>query len=196
MGKRRRQKGPAEGRYDALIEVFRSERPDLDDETYRFVISLMELGRLVETFFTDLTTARFGLNVGEARLLLALRRSVPSYSQRPTDLFNALLITSGAVTKQVDRLIAKELCERRPDPLHAGGSLIHLTEAGFAVADGVLFELDTNFRPAQVMKEMPEDARSRGVGFLEHMVRRMEDELRLARDRGHEAPAPEEGANA
>jgi DNA-binding MarR family transcriptional regulator len=72
------------------------------------------------------------------RVLFALRRGGRPYSKRPTDLFKSLLVTSGAITKQVDRLARIDLVERLPDPEHRGGYLIHLTRQGKRVADAAM----------------------------------------------------------
>ena len=61
-------------------------------------------------------------------VLAMLRRSGAPYAMRPTDLFEALLVTSGAVTKQVDRLQRRRLVKRLPDPEHGGGFRVQLTE--------------------------------------------------------------------
>jgi DNA-binding MarR family transcriptional regulator len=50
-------------------------------------------------------------------------------------------VTSGAITKQVDRLIAAGYVDRRPGPDKSGGFLIHLTDKGFKVADDALTAL-------------------------------------------------------
>ena len=75
------------------------------------------------------------------RVLFALRRSGPAYALRPTELFRSLLVTSGAITKQVDRLIATGYVDRQPGPEKSGGFLIHLTQEGFDVADAALSAL-------------------------------------------------------
>src|SRR5258708_5949178 len=71
----------------------------------------------------------------DMRVLFALRRGGPPYVKRPTDLFKALLVTSGAMTKKVDRLATLGMVERVQDPGHLGGFLIRLTKKGFRVAD-------------------------------------------------------------
>ena len=53
----------------------------------------------------------------------------------PTDLFRALLVTSGAVTKKVDRLASLDMVERLPDPGNSGCFLIRLTRHGLKVVD-------------------------------------------------------------
>jgi len=78
------------------------------------------------------------------RVLLALRRAGGDFSRRPTDLFQALLVTSGAITKIVDRLAAVGLVKRRPDPSDKGGFLIYLTAKGKKVADDALTQMAHN----------------------------------------------------
>lgn len=56
--------------------------------------------------------AHAGLGQGDFDVLAALRRSGPPYSRSPGQLREALMVTSGAVTKQVDRLLAKGLVTR------------------------------------------------------------------------------------
>jgi DNA-binding MarR family transcriptional regulator len=84
------------------------------------------------------------------RVLLALRRGGPPYAMRPTDLFEALLVTSGAVTKQVDRLQRRRLVKRLPDPDHGGGFRVQLTERGLEMVDTAveLLARDSAIRPA------------------------------------------------
>src|SRR5260221_12195173 len=68
------------------------------------------------------------------RVLVAVRRGGPLYVKRPTDLFKALLVTSGAMTKKVDRLATLGMVERVQDPGHLGGVLIRLTKKGIRLA--------------------------------------------------------------
>ncbi len=78
---------------------------------------------------------RFGVRAQDMRLLFALRRGGAPFAKRPTDLFKATLVTSGAITKQVDRLAKKKMVRRLPDPDYRGGFLVQLTEKGLEVID-------------------------------------------------------------
>src|SRR3546814_19352549 len=75
------------------------------------------------------------------RVRFALRRAPPSYALRPPELFRSLLVTSGAITKQVDRLVAGGFVARQPGPAKSGGFLIHLTGKGFKTAEDALTSL-------------------------------------------------------
>ena len=126
----------------SFIELIQSqwhrERPDLDLSNFLLSIYLMRLGRVIEHAFDVMCRKRYGISGSDMRVLFALRRGGRPYAQRPTDLFRALLVTSGAVTKKVDRLAELDLVERMPDPDNQGGFLVHLTRKGQQVAeDGV-----------------------------------------------------------
>jgi DNA-binding MarR family transcriptional regulator len=128
---------PASG--SSLIELitlqWQHERPDLDLENFLLAIYVMRLGTLVDRAFGKMCMDRYGISGPDMRVLLALRRGGPPYVKRPTDLFRTLLVTSGAVTKKVDRLTAAGFTERLPDPGHGGGFLVHLTKKGLQIVE-------------------------------------------------------------
>jgi DNA-binding MarR family transcriptional regulator len=128
------------------------ERPDLDPFDYLLPIYLIRIGRIVDRVGDQKWQRLYGLSASEIRVLFALRRSGGDYARRPTDLFKALLVTSGAITKKVDRLSAAGLVKRRADPADRGGSLVHLTAKGKQVADQALESLadDSILSPQQI----------------------------------------------
>ena len=114
---------------------WKKERPDIDLSNFVVGVQIVQMGRIIDTAYHDLCRTNFKVSGSEMRMLFALRRAGKPYCRRPTDLFKSLLLTSGAVTKQVNRLIKQKLVERLPDPTYAGGFLIHLTPRGLKVAD-------------------------------------------------------------
>jgi DNA-binding MarR family transcriptional regulator len=124
-----------------IAESWARERPDLDPVDYLLPIYMVRLGRIVERDGDQIWKRMFKISSPEMRVLLALRRAGGDFSRRPTDLFRALLVTSGAITKIVDRLSADGLVKRRPDPSDKGGFLIHLTAKGKKVADDALTQM-------------------------------------------------------
>jgi DNA-binding MarR family transcriptional regulator len=85
------------------------------------------------------------------RVLLALRRSAPAYALNPTALYQELMITSGAVSKQVDRLVALGLVERVADPVVLRGVLIQLKDPGRDIAEDMMREVCTSFEGLEGM---------------------------------------------
>lgn len=124
-----------------IAETLRSERPDLDPADYLYLIYANRMGRILEAVDDKHCRAQFGISAADMRVLFALRRAPPTYALRPTELFRSLLVTSGAITKQVDRLAAGGFVARQPGPAKSGGFLIHLTGKGFKTADDALTSL-------------------------------------------------------
>jgi DNA-binding MarR family transcriptional regulator len=78
---------------------------------------------------------RYGLEQGWFDLLAALRRAGPPYELNPTALRHATMLSSGGMTKRLDRLAAAGLVERRPDPADRRGTLVRLTRKGKTLID-------------------------------------------------------------
>jgi DNA-binding MarR family transcriptional regulator len=141
---RTKKSNPPIGRARDIADSWARERPDLDPLDYLLPIYLVRLARIVERSGDQIFKKMFNLRSPDMRVLLALRRAGGDFSRRPTDLFQALLVTSGAITKIVDRLAAVGLVKRRPDPSDKGGFLIYLTAKGNKVADDALTQMAHN----------------------------------------------------
>jgi len=120
---------------------WRHERGDLDLDNFLLAIYLMRLGTWLDRAYDKMCQRHWGIGGGDMRVMLALRRGGPPYVKRPTDLFRALLVTSGAITKKVDRLEQAGYVQRLPDPGHNGGLLVHLTKKGLRAADDATAKL-------------------------------------------------------
>jgi DNA-binding MarR family transcriptional regulator len=116
-----------------IEESWQRERPDLDLGDFLLAIYIMRLGRILDDAYDKICRKRFGISGADMRVLFALRRAGKPYLRRPTALFSALLVTSGAMTKQVDRLAELQLVERLPGPRKTGG--VQLTAKGLKVAN-------------------------------------------------------------
>jgi DNA-binding MarR family transcriptional regulator len=129
---------------DAILSQWRRERPDLDASPMGVVGRISRLSRELEQRL-DPVFARNGLEAGLFDVLATLRRSGAPYLMRPSDLAQAVMLTSSGTTKRLDRLEAAGLVMRRPDPQDRRGLLIELTPAGrrlidYSVADHVAAE--------------------------------------------------------
>lgn len=120
-----------------IVEQWRTQRPDLDASP---MLVVGRIGRLAHVMDVALrpTFAEAGLGEGDFDVLAALRRTGPPYSRTPGELRDALMVTGGAVSKQVDRLVSKRLVTRKVAPEDARGRQITLTRAGVSLVDGLL----------------------------------------------------------
>src|SRR5258706_1708099 len=126
---------PGKSFIEPITVQWQRERGDLDLSNFLLAIYLMRLGTMIERDFDLLCQQRYRVSGSDMRVLFALRRGGPPYVKRPTDLFKALLVTSGAMTKKIDRLASLGMVERVQDPGHLGGVLICLTKKGVRGAD-------------------------------------------------------------
>jgi len=88
---------------------------------------------LISRFYNDAieqTAKDHGLLAGEFLVLMTLMRIGGNEVVRPTELYNQLLVTSGAITKRVDRLAEMGLIERVSDAKDKRSSPIKLTAKG------------------------------------------------------------------
>jgi DNA-binding MarR family transcriptional regulator len=133
QGVTRRRSRPATAR--EISEAWIRERPDLDLRDFLLELYLTRLGRIIERLQDRASQQDSGLTVAEMRALFALRRAGAPFALRPAELIQRLLVTAGAVTKQVDRLSAAGLVERLPDPASRKSHFVRLTDKGRAMVD-------------------------------------------------------------
>jgi DNA-binding MarR family transcriptional regulator len=160
---------------DVVTEQWMRERPDLDLYDFLMTLYLLRLARIVETAFGQSCESEFSMGVGDMRVLLALRRNGKPFAQRPTDLFRALLVTSGAMTKQVDRLEAAGLVERLPDPLSNNAVQITLTASGLELVDRASTAIAERTAIGQATSKLTESERSVALNIFRKMLHAMED---------------------
>ena len=119
---------------DRIVREWNRERPELDVSPTETLQRITRLGLLQSASFERLF-ARHGLSWGEFLVLAALRRGGPPYRMNPTALFNALILSSGAMTNRLDRLEAMGVIRRLPDPNDRRGRLVELTAKGRRLVD-------------------------------------------------------------
>jgi DNA-binding MarR family transcriptional regulator len=124
---------------DRILEQWARERPDLDASPMAVVGRVKQLARDLERAL-DRVFAGFGLGLGDFDVLATLRRSGEPYRLTPGALLEAMMVTSGAVTKRVDRLEQAGLVARAPDPGDRRGVLVGLTPEGLELVDRVVEE--------------------------------------------------------
>jgi DNA-binding MarR family transcriptional regulator len=117
-----------------IMEQWRRERPDLDPSPMGVI---GRLHRLSEALHTELRAvfAEAGLSDGDFDVLASLRRAGAPYQLTPGELAASTMVTSGAVTKRVDRLEAAGYVTRTVCAEDARSRRIALTEQGRELID-------------------------------------------------------------
>ncbi|NUR94461.1 MAG: MarR family transcriptional regulator [Kribbellaceae bacterium] len=122
---------------DRLIEAWRRERPDLDVAPMEVLSRVSRLARHLDRARSQAFDAH-ELESWEFDVLAALRRAGTPYRLSPGKLLKETLVTSGTMTNRVDRLEARGLVERLPDPNDRRGVLVQLTPAGRDKVDAAM----------------------------------------------------------
>ena len=128
-----------EDEIDRIVAQWNRTRPDLDVSPTHVLQRITRLGLLQGTSFARVF-ARHGLSWGEYVVLAALRRAGPPYQMSPTALYGAIILSSGGMTKRLDRLEGAGLVERIPDPADRRGRLVALTDKGRDLVDRAVIE--------------------------------------------------------
>lgn len=132
-------------RVDLIIEQWKRQRPDLDLTAMGMVARILRLSRVLEREINVLFE-RFGLNRGEFDVLAALRRSGHPFRLTPGQLADSLLISTGAMTNRVDRLVQSELVRRLDDESDRRVVVVELTARGRRLIDRMIDEHVNNER--------------------------------------------------
>ncbi len=122
---------------DRLVEAWQRERSDLDLQPMEVLSRVTRLGHHLDRARRQ-AFAEHHLESWEFDVLAALRRAGAPYELSPGRLLRETLVTSGTMTNRVDRLAARGLVQRLPDPRDRRGVLVRLTSAGRRTVDGAL----------------------------------------------------------
>ena len=119
---------------DRIVSAWRRERPDLDVSPLEVISRVSRLARRLDRA-RGTAFAEHDLDGWEFDVLSALRRAGTPYELSPGQLVTETLVTSGTMTNRVDRLTARGLVQRLPDPRDRRGVIVRLTPAGRATVD-------------------------------------------------------------
>jgi len=162
---------------DHLIEQWGRVLPELDVSPMAVIARISRLCRILERD-VDAIYAEYGLNHAQFGVLAALRRAGPPYRRSPTELYNSLLITSGAVTNRLERLTAAGLVRRVPDPSDGRSLLVALTPKGLRLIDR-LVELHYG-REAELLESLGTRERDTLTSILRNLLLALENGDRSA----------------
>lgn len=117
-----------------ILAEWARERPELDSSP---VGVIGRLHRLANALTPELVQVyrEHGLAEGEFDVLAALRRIGEPYERAPGELAQNTMVTTGAMTKRLDRLVEAGLVTRRVSDADGRGRVVALTPKGREVID-------------------------------------------------------------
>lgn len=120
-----------------ILQQWAQERPDLDVSPMGIIGRLHRLAAVLEEELRPIF-AEAGLSDGDFDVLATLRRSGAPYEVTPGELAASTMVTSGAITKRVDRLVDAGLVTRTVSESDARSRLIRLTDEGLRTCDALV----------------------------------------------------------
>jgi DNA-binding MarR family transcriptional regulator len=148
---------------DALVCAWRRERPDLDVAPLEVLSRVSRLARHLDLARRE-AFATHDLEPWEFDVLAALRREGEPYALSPGRLLQVTLVTSGTMTNRIDRLEAKDLVVRVPDPHDGRGVQVTLSREGRRRVDAALTDLLAQERA--ILATLPSADRDRLADLL------------------------------
>src|ERR1700722_8462090 len=121
-------RGIVEDSADIAVEQWARERPELPALPMAVFGRLADAAERITRDHMDPLFAESGLQRGEFDVLATLRRSGEPYMLSPTRLYEAAMISWGAMPNRPARRDRAGRVERRPAPNDRRGKLIALTD--------------------------------------------------------------------
>lgn len=124
---------------DLIIEQWTDEIPELNTKAMAIFGRFKRIAKFTERRLGD-NFSKFNLNSGEFDVLATLRRSGGEFKLKPTELYNLLMVTSGAMTNRIDTLEKKGLVTRVNDTEDRRTVYVKLTEEGLSLINTAVYE--------------------------------------------------------
>jgi DNA-binding MarR family transcriptional regulator len=147
------------------------ERPEVDVRPQGVIGRLHRLaGHLTEQLLV--VYRRYGLGEGEFDVLAALRRAGEPFERAPGELAQFTMVTTGAMTKRIDRLARDGLVTRRRSTSDGRGRVVALTKAGRELIDRAFAEHMANER--RLLADLTDDEAAQLEKLLTTWLARVE----------------------
>jgi DNA-binding MarR family transcriptional regulator len=127
---------PRRDHVDDVRAAWAREWPDLDTSPIDVIARTGRLARYFDNALERLF-ATSGLRREHWDVLASLRRAGPPYQASPTELYQGLMRTSGAMSHRLHRLESAGLIKRIPAPGDGRSLLVELTEGGRKLVDEI-----------------------------------------------------------
>lgn len=150
-----------------IVERWSEIEPDIDPSPMLVIGRIGRIAVMVDAALRPVF-AEAGLSDGDFDLLAALRRQGPPHDASPGELTAAMLVTSGATSKRIDRLERQGHVERRVSTGDARGRVVSLTRSGRHLVDELMVLHMEN--EARLLAGLTTDERTDLASLLERLA--------------------------
>lgn len=156
---------------DVILSQWATERPDIDCGSMAVFGRLSRIYAHVQDRYRE-SAREYQLGPGEFDVLATLRRAGDPFTLTAGELTHSLMVTGGATTNRIDRLVAKGLVERREDPSNRRSVLISLTPSGRDRIDDVV--VDHVDRQCAMLQGLTKDEQTQLADLLRKLLHQFE----------------------
>ena len=125
---------------DYIVEAWKAERPELDLTPLEVLSRVTRIGKRLDRLRRSVFAAH-GVDVWEFDVLATLRRSGKPYQLSPSALMEQTMVTSGAMTNRINRLLSRGLVTRDTDSDDGRRVVVGLRPEGKRLVDRALDDL-------------------------------------------------------
>lgn len=133
-------------RIATLLDRIAAHWPEASGDQVATTVAVQRLARLLGRVAADALTP-LDLSPAEFELLAALRSNAPPHRLTPTELYDAMLISSGGLTKLLKGLQQRGLVARPPNDTDRRSRPVALTPEGHALAERAMAEVQAAEAP-------------------------------------------------
>lgn len=174
------QQVPQRDHLSPIVEAWHRERPELRTFPMEVLGRIGQIALLADREMRR-SISSLGLTSGTFNVLASLRRAGGDYCLNPSDLMNTLWVTSGAVSKRVDRLERMGLVTRTQHPSDRRAITVCLTEEGREVIDQAVDRHVQN--GASILSTVyTDDEVDQLIGLLSKLLGSMEERMTVLPD--------------
>lgn len=157
-----------------IVDQWKHERPDLDASPMGIIGRISRLALHFDRAIEE-ALGPLGITPGEFDVLATLRRSGQPYQLNPTALYQAAMLSSGAMTNRLDRLQDRGYVRRLPDPNDRRGTLVQLTGEGLQlINEAVEFHVRNEH---QLLADLSAEERQTLRGILANWLQSIESRV-------------------
>ena len=163
--------------YDEHARWAAARWPEVEEVVESIVARIAMVQRHIERASVD-TRDQLGISQGELKILLRLTRGARSQG----DIAKALLVSTGTMTNQLDKLEAAGFVVRSPDPTDRRGKLVDMTPLGRETLDNYV-NVQAK-RERQLISGLSPQEKGEVNTLLRKLLASLREEAR-ARESGH-----------
>jgi DNA-binding MarR family transcriptional regulator len=152
---------------DEIVAAWRRERADLDVAPLEVLSRISRLADVLDERRAE-AFVEHGLQAHEFDVLAALRRSGDPFELTAGELCALTYVTSGTMTSRLDRLTARKLVSRHPDPADGRIVRVRLTATGRRRLDAAFSALVDSER--QLLAALADDRHAELVDALRELL--------------------------